>query len=219
MMTSGARRSPRNWSITAVSISAACTSDRARPRPALQHRLADIVPIESVPAPRVRRCHGAAGRPKQQSLQQRRCRRPRAPRLDPGTFTQDRVHPVPEHAVNNRRMFTGIRGAPVDGLADIHPVVQQLVEKALVDQFAPTRRHPFRDQAPHQRRRRAHLGESLEYHAHCCGLSLVDQQLAVPNLVAERHKTAHPHAAFAGGGEFVADALADDLAFELGERQ
>ena len=52
-----------------------------------------------------------------------------------------------------------------------------------------------------------------------CGLGLVDHQLAVLDVVAHRHEAAHPHAALAGGRELVADALADDLALELGEAQ
>ena len=57
----------------------------------------------------------------------------------------------------------------------------------------------------------------LEDHADGGGFGLVDDELAVLDVVAERHEAAHPHALLAGGGELVADALADDLALELGE--
>ena len=39
------------------------------------------------------------------------------------------------------------------------------------------------------------------------------------DVVAERHEAAHPHALLAGGGELVADTLADDLPLELSERE
>ena len=64
-----------------------------------------------------------------------------------------------------------------------------------------------------------HLQEPLEDHPDSRRLFLVDHQLAVFDPVAERHEAAHPHALLAGGGEFVADALADHLALELREQQ
>jgi hypothetical protein len=48
-------------------------------------------------------------------------------------------------------------------------------------------------------------------------LALVHDQLAVLDVVAERNKAAHPNALLAGRGELVADALANDLALELGK--
>jgi len=50
-------------------------------------------------------------------------------------------------------------------------------------------------------------------------LGLVDDQLAVDDIIAERHDTTHPHAFPLGGGDLVSDALAGDLALELGEGQ
>ena len=50
-------------------------------------------------------------------------------------------------------------------------------------------------------------------------LRLVDHQLAVDDVVAERRHAAHPHALAPRGGELVADALADHLALELGEAE
>src|SRR5258708_4229424 len=45
----------------------------------------------------------------------------------------------------------------------------------------------------------------------------MDDELAVADLIAERGPTPHPHALLPGGGDLVADALANDLPFELGE--
>src|SRR5260221_13352669 len=45
----------------------------------------------------------------------------------------------------------------------------------------------------------------------------MDDELAVADLIAERGPSTHPHALFPGGGDLVADALANDLPLELGE--
>ena len=61
------------------------------------------------------------------------------------------------------------------------------------------------------------MSETFENHPNGRGLGLVHDQLAVLDVVAERHEAAHPHALLPGGGKLVADALADDLALELRE--
>ena len=73
-----------------------------------------------------------------------------------------------------------------------------------------------RPQTPHER---AEIEVALENKAHCRRLGLVDQQLAILDAVAERHHSTHPDALLLGGGDLVPDALAGDLALELGERQ
>ena len=50
-------------------------------------------------------------------------------------------------------------------------------------------------------------------------LRLIDDQLAVLDVIAERHVAAHPHALLLRRRDLVADALAGDLALELGERE
>ncbi len=49
------------------------------------------------------------------------------------------------------------------------------------------------------------------------GLGVIDHQLSVLHVVAERRHAAHPHALLLRGRDLVADALAGDLALELGE--
>jgi hypothetical protein len=49
------------------------------------------------------------------------------------------------------------------------------------------------------------------------GLGLVVDEILVLDVIAERHVAAHPHALLLGRGDLVADALAGDLALELGE--
>src|SRR6266516_4028796 len=60
---------------------------------------------------------------------------------------------------------------------------------------------------------------ALKDQPHRFGLSGVDDEFAVLNVIAERDGASHPHALAAGGGELVADALAGDLALKLGKRQ
>ena len=122
-------------------------------------------------------------------------------------------------AVDDRLVLAGIGGALVHRLADIDPVVEELVDVALVDQLAPLGPDILGPQRADQLGGRAELDEPLEDHPDGRGLGLVDDQLAVLDLVAERDEAAHPHALPAGGRELVADALADHLALELGEGQ
>ena len=50
-------------------------------------------------------------------------------------------------------------------------------------------------------------------------LVFVDDQLAVPHVVAEGRHATHPHALLLGCGDLVAHPLSDHLPFELGEGQ
>jgi hypothetical protein len=47
------------------------------------------------------------------------------------------------------------------------------------------------------------------------GLALVDEELPLLHVLAERRVATHAHAALAQGSEAIADALADHLALEL----
>jgi hypothetical protein len=60
----------------------------------------------------------------------------------------------------------------------------------------------FLEDAPHHRR-----------------LGVVDDQQTVLDVEAERRHAPHPHPLALAGGDLVADALAGDLALELGEGQ
>ena len=62
-------------------------------------------------------------------------------------------------------------------------------------------------------------GKPLEHVTDCGSFWLVDDELAVNHVVTHRHEPTHPHAFGAAGSKLVADALAGDLAFELGEGQ
>jgi hypothetical protein len=70
-----------------------------------------------------------------------------------------------------------------------------------------------------EQRDRAKLGVALEDHPDSRRLGFADDQLPFPDVVAERHIAAHPHALLLRRGDLVANALARDLALELGERE
>ena len=72
-------------------------------------------------------------------------------------------------------------------------------------EFGPEQKRPSR--VPHSAGRST--GQSQ--------LRLIHDQFAVLDVIAERHVAAHPHALFLRGRDLVADALAGDLALELGE--
>jgi hypothetical protein len=63
---------------------------------------------------------------------------------------------------------------------------------------------------------RAVATEDVTHHLR---LGLVDDQLAVLRVIAERWLAAHPQALLLGGSDLVADPLAGDLALELCEGQ
>src|SRR6266851_9748383 len=65
----------------------------------------------------------------------------------------------------------------------------------------------------------AELTVSREDMSHDRGFGFVYDQLTLADLVPEWHQAAHPDALALGGGDFVADALAGHLPFELRERQ
>ena len=193
--------------------------DRARIRPALQHVLADIVAVEPVALPGVRRRHGGAGRPEDQPPQERRRLRPGARRSGADVLREDRVHLVPQVLRDDRLVLARMRGALVHRHAEVGPVVQQFVEVALVDQLAALGAHAFLPKVPRQHRCRADLQEALEDRPDDSRLGSVYHQLPVLHDVAEGHVAAHEHALLPRRPDLVADALGGDLALELREAE
>src|SRR5947209_13205048 len=66
---------------------------------------------------------------------------------------------------------------------------------------------------------RAEFGIAAEDRAHDLRLAVDDNEFAILYPIAERRHAAHPHPLPFRGGDLVADALANNLALELGERQ
>ena len=102
------------------------------------------------------------------------------------------MHLVPGVAVDERLVLAWVGGALVLDLADIGPVVEQLVDDALVERLAALGAVPGGVQLLHQLGGRAHLQEALEDVPDERRLGLVDHELAVPHVVAERRVAAHP---------------------------
>ena len=125
---------------------------------------------------------------------------------------------IPELAVDDGLVLAGVGRALVHGFADVDPVVQDPVEDALVEQLAVLGGSRA-DQLPCEQGGRFSWTNRSKIDPDPFGLFLVDDQLSVLDLVAERRPAAHPHALLAGGRDFVADALADHLALKLGEGQ
>src|SRR5262245_48110462 len=125
------------------------------------------------------------------------------------------MHAIPEGLVDDPLMLARIGYAFVDGLAQVNAIVENPVDVALVDWFAPLRRYPFRTQADDELCHRAAADEALEQRSHCRGLDLVDQELAVLDVVARRGPATHPYALLARGGKLVANAPADRVALEM----
>jgi hypothetical protein len=70
---------------------------------------------------------------------------------------------------------------------------------------------------PHQREHGAQGKIAIKDQANGFGLFLVDDELAILDPVTQRYDSAYPYAPLLGGGDLVADSLARDLPFELGE--
>ena len=130
-------------------------------------------------------------------------------------FGQDGMDLVPDVPINDRRMFAGIAIALVDGLTDVDPVVQQAVEIAFRDRLTLLGQHSARLQLAHQGRARSDFYKPVEDGAHLSGLGRIDDELAVLDVVSERHRSAHPQASHPAGPHLVADALGGDLSLEL----
>ena len=152
----------------------------------------------------------------------------RAPPLD-AVGLQFLLNLPPELLVDDSRMLAGIGGAFVDDLASIDPVSQHLVEGAAREGMAsigvairggPT----FADDALGVERdlqlaNRAEFEIASEDRPNRFGLGLVDDEFSVFDVVAERRLAAHPKSLLLRRRDLVADALARNLALELGEGQ
>src|SRR6266851_3310266 len=114
-------------------------------------------------------------------------------------------------------------------LADVDGVAEQCVERTaregLLTRAGPTTRYaPLGAEtiAVKLRLEQAHATQravALEDLSDCGGFGFDNCKLPVAHRVAERDQTAHPHPLAFRGRDLVADALAGDLAFELGERE
>src|SRR5260221_2761817 len=117
--------------------------------------------------------------------------------------------------------------ALVDDSPRINPVLQHQVERTAGDRPAavPAAIGGGADLADNagtievllQFLDRLEFGVAPEDMSDGLGFCVVEDELAVFDVVAKRGLTAHPHALLLGGRYFVTDALACDLALELGK--
>jgi hypothetical protein len=79
----------------------------------------------------------------------------------------------------------------VHGLAKVNPIVQQPIEHALIEQVSVAVGSAGCDQLPSQEGRRLQLHESSKYRPDPLSVSVMDDELAIPDLIAERCPAAH----------------------------
>src|SRR5262245_2032972 len=101
---------------------------------------------------------------------------------------------IPEGLVDDLLMLARIGDALVDGVTDVNAVVENPIDVAFVDRLAALRCHPFRAQDDDEICHRTTADEALEQCSHCRGLGLVDQELTVLDVVAQRGPATHPYA-------------------------
>jgi hypothetical protein len=114
-------------------------------------------------------------------------------------------------------------------LTEIHAILQEIGEGTVGEGnatpiFGDLGVATFRDDAPaielaNQLAERSALKIELENGLDRLGLVLVDDELLVLGIVAERRGAARPFAFFAGSRHLVLDAFGRKLSFELGKRQ
>ncbi len=192
-------------------------TNRTRPSSMLQHRLADIVAVQTPALAGVGRREGCAIGPKQQPLQQRGRVGAGARGALARAFLQDGVNLVPCFTVDDGVMLAGIALPLVDRLADVGAVRQHPVEVLLVDPVAAWGADAAVADLARQFCGRADLQEPGEDPAHMIGDLIDYHQLPVLDPVSVGRNPAHPHAFAPRGGDLVADALGRHLALELGE--
>ncbi len=123
--------------------------------------------------------------------------------------------------------WPGVDFLVVRDLATVKPVLQHEIERAAREVLAAgklaagSRAALAANAQPielgFEQGDRAELGVALEDHPDSCRLNRIDNQLPFLDVVAKRHIAAHPHALGLRRGDLVANALAGDLALELGE--
>lgn len=131
--------------------------------------------------------------------------------------------------IDDRVMLAVIDVSLMHGLADIQRVAQDMIHILLVEQIAAAFLAGAADivlgamagivQFLEQLRDGWFFDVSFVNMPDQRGFLGDDMQLAVFRAIAQRHGTAHEDALAAAGGEFIADALADHLAFKLREAE
>src|SRR5215471_1226595 len=118
-------------------------------------------------------------------------------------------------------MLAWVYGALVDNFPPINAILQEMVEGTAIErasaQYPAGRQHTLLA----SNLAAVEVLPQFRYTADCeilpkdqtdpLGLLLVDNELALPHVVAERDRATHPHASASRGRKLVADALAGQL--------
>src|SRR5208337_3561901 len=139
------------------------------------------------------------------------------------------LDPLPEFWWKNRLVLPRMALLLVADLADVNRVGQQLV-RCSTREPAPSRldalaRDPDFRLYPSLLQFLAQLPDAPQFQVALIdvpdsfGFRTINDQPPVTNVVAERRHASHPHPFALGGSDFVPDALACDLALELGKRK
>src|SRR6266851_5538366 len=192
-------------------------------------RAGDVITVTLAILDRMGRCHAVPLAVEQQSGEQAGVLHPNTGAALDRVLGKAGLHRIPQRGVDDRRVLARVGLVLVYDLAAIDPVLQYQVERAAADRLAAPA--PARSAGPAlagdavgfelrlQESHRADYGIAAEDVTHHLGLALDDDQLSVHDRVAERRHAAHPHAFLLRSGNLVADALARDLALELGKGQ
>ena len=192
-------------------------------------RARDIIAVAGAVLDRMRRGHPMAVAVKDQPGQQARAFDMAAASVLDCVLGEPPLHRIPQLLVDDRLVLTGIGVVAVDDLAAVDPVPQHQVERAAGDRLAapaaPRSAGPaladdppgfeFLLEQPH----RAERGVAKEDLTHGLSLGLDHDEPVLAHRIAERRDPAHPHPLLLRGSDLVANALAGDLALELGERE
>src|SRR5262245_23070855 len=116
------------------------------------------------------RRHGPAGWPEDQALQHCGCLRTGVCRARSWAHAQDRMHPIPQGAIDDGLVFARIGYALVHRLAHVDLVVEEFVDVALVNYLTLLAADAFGSKPSHQLSCGPDFGEPLEYHLNRRGL-------------------------------------------------
>ena len=192
----------------------------------LQHGLGDVIAVAGAALVGMRWSHAIAAIIKKAPAQDGgRASEPAAPRhclgCEPG------LHRREQGTIHNRRLLAAMDLAPVDHLADIEAVLEQISERPHAK--APAAAGPAVRQSPRfaanpppieivcERADRAKLQIAGKGRAHRLSFSWHYKDLLVHRRIAEWDRAADPKASALGGSDLVAHPLPDQLAFELGK--
>src|SRR6202040_474519 len=150
--------------------------------------------------------------------------------LAPGSIAGELLlNGIPQWLIDDRRVLATMELALVNDLAEIGAVLQRLVERAARERLAADdaarKARPWLTFDPAglelrlQQSDRAEFGIAAENQPNGIGLAVDHDELVVLRSIPERRYAAPPHPLPFRGGDLIADALLNDLALELRERQ